>query len=105
MLEEHSIMSCKLWFGAIALMVAIASPAGAQVFDYSKYPDLRGQWERFVVPGLPGQPSLDQTKPWGNGQQAPLTPEYQAILDASTKDQEDGGLANSSDHVICGWSG
>ena len=38
-----------------------------QIFDYSLYPDLKGQWERFVVPGLPGQPSFDQTKPWGKG--------------------------------------
>ena len=33
-----------------------------------------------VVRGLGGQPSFDQTKPWGFGQQAPLTEEYQKIL-------------------------
>ena len=33
----------------------------------SLYPDLKGQWERFVVPGLPGQPSFDQTKPGARG--------------------------------------
>jgi hypothetical protein len=99
-------MSLKLWLGAVALAaMAAASPARAQVFDYSKYPDLKGHWERFVVPGLPGQPSFDQTKPWGRGQQAPLTPEYQAILDASIADQEKGGLGNSSEHVMCRGAG
>src|SRR5216684_7745589 len=92
-------MSGKLWFGAVVLMAAIVSPARAQVLDYSKYPDLNGQWERFVVPGLPGQPSFDQTKPWGSGQQAPLTPEYQAILDANLKDQQNGGHGN-----FTGWT-
>src|SRR5580704_11101157 len=62
--------------------------------DDMKYPDWKGKWERFVVRGLPGQPSHDQTKPWGRGQQAPLTPEYQAVLEASIADQANGGLGN-----------
>jgi hypothetical protein len=95
----------KVWLGAAALLAAAASSAEAQIFDYSLYPDLKGQWERFVVPGLPGQPSFDQTKPWGKGQQAPLTPEYQKILEESIKDQENGGLGNSSEHVLCRGAG
>jgi hypothetical protein len=100
-------MSVKSWLGAVALAAAaaIAPSAEAQIFDYSKYPDLKGQWERFVVPGLPGQPSFDQTKPWGKGQQAPLTSEYEAILEASIADQEKGGLGNSSEHVMCRGAG
>jgi hypothetical protein len=98
-------MSHKQWFYAFALAAAMVSAAGAQVLDYSKYPDLKGEWERFVVPGLPGQPSFDQTKPWGNGQEAPLTPEYQAILDASIADQQKGGLGNSAEHVLCRGAG
>jgi hypothetical protein len=86
---------------AIALAVLSASTAGAQIFDYSKYPDLKGQWNRFIVPGLPGLPSFDQTRPWGFGQGAPLTPEYQAILKESIADQENGGHGNSSDHARC----
>jgi len=61
----------------VALLMTIG---GAQAHDEAKYPNLKDLWSRFVVPGLPGQPSFDQTKPWGKGQQAPLTPEYQAIL-------------------------
>jgi hypothetical protein len=67
---------------------------GAQAFDDAKYPNLRGQWNRFITRGLPGQPSFDQTKPWGFGQEAPLTPEYRAVLEASLADQAKGGLGN-----------
>ncbi len=98
-------MSGKQWFVAVALVAGMVSPALAQIFDYSKYPDLKGQWDRFVVPGLPGQPSFDQTKPWGKGQQAPLTPEYEAVLEASIADQARGGLGNSSEHVMCRGAG
>jgi hypothetical protein len=86
---------------AIARAALSASIAEAQIFDYSKYPDLKGQWNRFIVPGLPGLPSFDQTKSWGFGQGAPLTPEYQAILKESIADQENGGHGNSSDHARC----
>jgi hypothetical protein len=73
---------------AATLVVMVASaPAVAQ----SKYPDLKGQWTRLAKVRVTGQPSFDQTKPWGSGQQAPLMPEYQAILDANLKDQQNGG--------------
>jgi hypothetical protein len=76
----------------VAVAVALAMGlGGAQAADY---PDWSGQWMRFAVPGLPGQPSHDQTKSWGRGQQAPLTPEYQAVLEASIADQAIGGLGN-----------
>jgi hypothetical protein len=57
----------------IALAVVAMSIAGAEAFDDAKYPDLKGQWNRRIVPGLGGQPSHDQTKPWGFGQQAIAT--------------------------------
>ena len=72
--------------GALALALTIGS---AQAQD-KKYPDWRGQWARFAVSGLPGQ----QTKSWGRGQEAPLTPEYQKILEDSIADQAQGGLGN-----------
>src|SRR5271170_6318996 len=84
---------------AIALAVAVAAAVTmitgvARAADDGKYPDWKGRWERFVVRGLGGQPSHDQTKPWGFGQQAPLTPEYRAVLEASIADQAKGGLGN-----------
>jgi hypothetical protein len=79
---------------AIALgTAALSIVAGAHAADQSKYPDWKGQWRRFAV-RLPTQPSHDPTKPWGFGQEAPLTPEYQAILAASIADQAQGGLGN-----------
>jgi len=74
--------------GAVAITVALAfSIAGAAAFDESKYPDWAGQWKR--PRGLATQ--WDQGKPAGLGQQAPLTPEYQARLEASIADQANGG--------------
>jgi hypothetical protein len=76
----------------VATLAICAGDAGAA--DEAKYPDWSGQWERFVVRGLPGQPSFDQTKPWGFGQEAPLTPEYRKVLKDSMADQAAGGLGN-----------
>jgi len=83
---------------AFALMTAMG---GAQAADDAKYPDWSGAWGRFVVRGLGGQPSFDQTKPWGLGQQAPLTAEYQKILEDSIADQAKGGQGNFIDHAQC----
>src|SRR5438105_853584 len=86
-------MMDRSWAAAVALaMLAVTS--GAVAADAPRHPDWRGQWLRFAVRGLPGQPSHDQTKAWGRGQQAPLTPEYQAVLEASIADQAKGGLGN-----------
>jgi hypothetical protein len=77
---------------AVALAAGIVMTGGARAAN-DQYPDWKGQWSRIPV-RLPTQPSHDQTKPWGRGQQAPLTPEYQAVLEASIADQAIGGLGN-----------
>src|SRR5205807_10433241 len=51
--------------------------------------------------GVRGQPAFDPTKPWGLGQQAPLTPEYQAVLEKSVADQVNGGQGNWQSGVAC----
>src|SRR3984957_5956785 len=91
--------------GALTV-VALAMPiGGARAADDAKYdgkyPDLKGGWARFVVRGLGGQPSFDQTKPWGFGQEAPLTPEYTKVLEESLADQAKGGQGNFFDHARC----
>jgi len=78
---------------AVALAAALMMTDGDARAADAQYPDWRGQWIRIPV-RLPTQPSHDQTKPWGKGQEAPLTPEYQAILEASIADQAQGGLGN-----------
>jgi len=78
---------------SIAIVGLLASISTAQAFDDAKYPDLFGVWRRINF-RVGGQPSFDQTKPWGRGQQAPLTPEYQTIHEASLADQANGGQGN-----------
>src|SRR3954471_20513955 len=72
-----------------AAVVLCAAVGGAQAQDTksddSKYPNWRGQWYRTS----PTQ--WDASKPPGRGQQAPLTPEYQAIYEASLAQQRQGG--------------
>jgi hypothetical protein len=75
----------------IAASALSATSAGAQIIDYSKYPDLSGQWRPIGGPGR-----FDMTKPAGRGQLAPLTAEYQAIFEANLKDQAAGGQGTTS---------
>jgi len=87
---------------AMALTAAlITAGTGAQAADDAKYPDWRGSWRRFSIPELGGQPSHDQTKPWGPGQQTPLTKEYQKVHEDSMADQANGGQGNFVGHAQC----
>jgi hypothetical protein len=81
-----------IFTGVFAALLAASTTA--QAFDDAKYPDLSGQWVAVRIPGVTGQPAFDPTKPWGRGQQAPLTPEYQKVLEASIADQAMGGQGN-----------
>ena len=70
---------------AVALAAALlATPCAAQVVDFGRYPDFRGQWVRTGNPNnwreLAGPP--------------PLTPEYQKIFDDITADLKSGGPGN-----------
>ena len=70
---------------AALLTVALAAaPAAAQVVDFGKYPNLKGQWVRVGNPNnwipLAGPP--------------PLTPEYQKIFADITADVKSGGPGN-----------
>jgi hypothetical protein len=95
-------MHCRGLIGAIAgAALAMVPIGGVRASDDGKYPDWKGAWGRFVVRGLGGQPSFDQTKPWGKGQQAPLTAEYQKVLEDSIADQAEGGQGNFVGHAKC----
>ncbi len=70
---------------ASLLAIALAAaPAAAQVVDFGKYPNLKGQWVRVGNPNnwipLAGPP--------------PLTPEYQKIFADITADVKAGGPGN-----------
>jgi hypothetical protein len=71
---------------AVAMATGLlAMPAVAQVVDYGKYPNLKGQWVRG-----PGNPN--------NWRQlagpAPLTPEYQKRFEEITAEFKAGGAGN-----------
>jgi hypothetical protein len=95
------------------MIAAAFVTTGALRAEDMKYPNWRGSWSRWVPPKAVhdsgnggaartagGQPSFDQTKPWGRGQQAPLTPEYQKVLEDSIADQARGGQGNFFDHAV-----
>jgi hypothetical protein len=81
MLDRNSIGIIAL---AGALLMTIAC---AQAFDDAKYPDLNGQW----VKAHP-RSQWDPSKVRGLKQEAPLTPEYQAIFEANLVELHSGNL-------------
>jgi hypothetical protein len=79
-------------FRAIATVtVAVAALTltigAARALDESKYPNFSSQWIRV------GGVQWDPSKPQGLKQEAPLTPEYQAIYNKSLAEQAAGGHA------------
>jgi hypothetical protein len=71
---------------ATLLGTLCVTTGAAWAWDDTKYPDFGGQWRPIGGPGR-----FDISKPAGHGQQAPLTPEYQAIFEANVKEQAAGG--------------
>ena len=70
--------------GAVALAALSVIVTGAWAFDDSKYPDMKGQWNRI------GPPNWQAV----NGP-APLTPEYKAMYDANRADMAGGIMSNT----------
>src|SRR5579883_133320 len=86
MRERNAIATIALAAAVLAFTIGGAAAA--------EYPNWKGQWLRYFEPGVGGQGAFDQTKLWGRGQQAPLTPEYQKVFEESLADQAKGGLGN-----------
>jgi hypothetical protein len=84
--------------GTLALAAMLSAlPCGAWAFDDAMYPDLSGQWIGNRMPSCKGgQPSFDPVKCWGTTQDAPLTPEYEAIFKANLVDQAAGGQGTNA---------
>jgi hypothetical protein len=72
---------------AVLATATLVMLVAARAFDETKYPDLKGQWRRAET----GTFRFDPSKPWGPGQEAPLTPEYEAIFEANLASQASGG--------------
>src|SRR5437868_6839157 len=91
--SRRTCMSYRTSIGALAFAVLCIAGDGvwaqdAAQYDPSRYPDWSGprRWTQTR-----GGNRYDQYKPAGRGQQAPLTPEYQALFEAGLKDQAEGG--------------
>jgi hypothetical protein len=83
--DRNSIAStARMIAPAAALLMSMAA---AWAFDESKYPDLKGQWDR-------GGPAR-----WADPATAPLTPEYRAIFEENLKDQAAGGQGTDPTHI------
>jgi hypothetical protein len=85
---------------AIAVAALMIPAAPVRAFDDAQYPDFSGQWIR-LRDRVGGQITFDPTKAWGLAQEAPLTPEYQKVLEASIADQENGGQGNWNSGARC----
>jgi hypothetical protein len=79
----------------LAAMLALTAIAGGRPALAETYPQFEGSWRSAVVGD-----AWDPSKPAGLAQQAPLTAEYQAIFEASLKDQAAGGHGNDR-HSAC----
>src|SRR5262249_38980395 len=89
------LMHCRCSLALIALAATtIAMLADGRAQDPTKYPDFMSQWYRT------GGIQWDPSKPIGLPQQPPLTPEDQAIFEASVADQAIGGQGNDV-HFTC----
>jgi len=93
-------MSYRVAFAGLAPAALLcATLAPGQTIDATRYPDWGGQWSRVFVPGITGNPSWDPHKSEGRAQEAPLTPEYRALHDASLADQAAGGAGLDRDYA------
>src|SRR5207248_2605111 len=83
LITRRTPMNDTRLIGAIALMTALLmAPASAPAFDDSKYPDMKGQWDRVGAPN------------WTPAGKPPFTPEYQAVFEANRADMANGGAGN-----------
>jgi hypothetical protein len=94
-------MLCRQSIATLAVATSLALVTTAQAFDDKTYPDIDGIWRAIQIRTPGSQASFDPTKPWGRGQQAPLTDEYRAVHEASLADQANGGQGNWPSGVRC----
>jgi hypothetical protein len=90
--SQPSATPAGLRTAALAAVLAAAIVGRPATASAATYPDWESQW-RNADTAQKGDP-WDPTKPSGLGQQAPLTPEYQAILEESLAAQAAGGNGN-----------
>ena len=83
---------------AFAFLAALClASVESRAWNETAYPDLKGQWRPI------GDPTrFDPSKARGLAQQAPLTPEYQAVFEAAIRDQAAGGDGSAQNCISPG---
>src|SRR5262245_62928357 len=82
---RETLMLARIAIGAATLVLGLPL-TGALAQDTSKLPsNWEGQWGRMSRVGI-----WDDSKPAGRGQQAPLTADYQKVLEENLKKQSEG---------------
>ncbi len=82
-------------FGAMAFAAVLVTASIQVSAQAQQYPDFESQWRNPAAERGDHSDAWDPTKPAGLAQQAPLTPEYQAVFEASLADQAAGGRGNN----------
>jgi hypothetical protein len=82
-MEESMSYRSPTGLFALALALAMMSSGARALDDLSKYPDLKGQWQR-IGPNRWESP----------GHKAPLTPEYRAVYEDNLARMEAGGVGD-----------
>src|SRR5215467_1911151 len=102
--NREVIMAYRTTLMVLALATVLMLSVGAQAQEKAQdkiYPNWKGEWTT-VIPRLPGQQlRFDPNKPYGKGQEAPLTQEYQKIYLDNLAEQAEGGQGLFLDHASC----
>ena len=84
--------------------ISIAA-ADAQILDYSKYPDLKGQWERYAVRGSAASPGLIKQSLGARGSRPRSRPSIKPFMTRAWRIRQAVGSAAIVDHTRCGAEG
>src|ERR1700681_3859052 len=95
------IMVYRRTFEVLALATVLMVTVGGAQAEDKQYPSWKGEWTT-VIPRLPGQQlRFDPSKPFGAGQEAPLTEEYKKIYQENLAEMALGGQGLFLDHASC----
>jgi hypothetical protein len=85
----------------LALAAVLTATVGGAEAQDKKYPNWKGEWEA-AFPHLPGQQlRFDPSKPFGKGQDAPLTDEYKKIYEDNLAEIAQGRQGLFLYHASC----
>jgi len=95
------IVVCRRTFEVLAVATVLMVTVGGAQAEDNQYPNWKGEWTA-IVPRLPGQQlRFDPSKPFGVGQEAPLTEEYKKIYRDNLAELAVGGQGLFLYHASC----